>query len=134
MALSTMIENITKAREEYERTKAALGENAQKEICAALAEFIPEGQVLHWTQYTPYFNDGSPCEFSVHDCFLDEAATKDDEENLEPYEGTYIERGTDLRKLWDSLPDDMMLSAFGDHVRVLVRRDGTFTVGEHDHD
>lgn len=23
-----------------------------------------------WTQYTPYFNDGDPCEFGVHTCWV----------------------------------------------------------------
>lgn len=29
-----------------------------------------------WTQYTPYFNDGDPCEFGVHTCWF---RTEDDD-------------------------------------------------------
>ena len=37
---------------------------------------------IGWTQYTPYFNDGDPCVFSVHAFWANppEDATKDDED------------------------------------------------------
>lgn len=132
MALKTMISNITKARAEYEKQKAALGENAQKAIAEAFAEFIPAGHVLHWCQYTPYFNDGDACTFGVHDPYFDEAADEEAESNLDVYDGGDLPKP--LRKLWDSIPEDMFESAFGDHVHVIVRSDGTYTVDEHSHD
>lgn len=41
---------------------------------------------LFWTQYTPHFNDGEACEFSVNDVFI---LLKDDEEACE-YEGSEL--------------------------------------------
>lgn len=40
-----------------------------------------------WRQYTPYFNDGEPCEFSVHGTWIRTTADKDieDEYELEMY-------------------------------------------------
>lgn len=36
-----------------------------------------------WRQYTPYFNDGDPCEFGVHGCWV---KTVDDGEDLDEWE------------------------------------------------
>jgi len=41
---------------------------------------------VYWTQYTPYFNDGEACEFSVHDTFI---LIKGDEDACE-YEGSSL--------------------------------------------
>lgn len=48
-------------------------------------ETVPEITIIRWNQYTPYFNDGDACEFSVHEpnFFIDE----EDMENCDdPYE------------------------------------------------
>lgn len=36
-----------------------------------------------WRQYTPYFNDGEPCEFSVHSAWVRTDADKDVEDDYE---------------------------------------------------
>lgn len=43
-----------------------------------------------WSQYTPYFNDGASCEFSVHDLRIQ--LGKDEEDDYD--EGTYFTRET----------------------------------------
>lgn len=42
---------------------------------------------IHWTQYTPYFNDGEACEFSVCDFCL--AFTEDDYDDREDASGEF---------------------------------------------
>jgi hypothetical protein len=129
MALKTMIENLKKAREAYDKQLAALGENAQKAVVESLAELIPKGKVLVWSQYTPYFNDGEACTFSVRDPYLQDE-NEDDEHD--PYEGDDLPKG--LAKAWDALPEDLMEKAFGDHVQVWVKHGGEFSVDECSHD
>lgn len=54
-----------------------------KEGSAAI--FEEYGDIVHsfgWTQYAPYFNDGDPCEFSVHECAV--IAQVDVDENEDP--------------------------------------------------
>jgi len=60
--------------EEFHKKKQEFNELIKKEGRAALIESfqevfqrVPELETLTWTQYTPYFNDGEPCEFSVHE-------------------------------------------------------------------
>ena len=63
----------------YDRVKAmsdelkALKEKLHKEfqdnvsgIFREFFESVPLVENIVWTQYTPYFNDGEPCEFAVH--------------------------------------------------------------------
>lgn len=159
MALKTVIENLARARKEYEEQLASLGEDAQKGIGEAIAEVLPEGYGLSWTQYTPYFNDGDACVFSVNDPSLvklgkpgedDEESEEDEdpEDGIDFYgiarygqsdyyparEGVTKEMLLAVQKVWDLLPEDMLEQVFGDHVRVLIRKDGSVDVSEYSHD
>jgi hypothetical protein len=88
---------IVKLQEEYEtlqRRIDALKEEAQgksktliKEVLKAF--FLKYDNVVHnvfWTQYTPYFNDGEACEFSVSDVYL----TLESDAESEDGEGSVI--------------------------------------------
>lgn len=81
MALKTMIAELNAARKAYEDRLTSLGDDLQKAIGEFLAPHIPPGFAAHWTQYTPYFNDGEPCTFSVNEFFLSRVP---DEEDWEP--------------------------------------------------
>ena len=177
MALKTMIENLNKARADYEAQLASIGENAQKAVAEFLSPLVPPGYAVTWRQYTPHFNDGDACTFSVHDPEL--AKLDDDGDTSEGIDfGTAIERygkpdeiksymrndysygrgnneqvkveytehgfpaidGWSVEKLealgkaWGELPEDMLESAFGDHVSVAIKYDGTFDVSDYSHD
>ena len=112
----------------------------------------PSIESLKWTQYTPYFNDGETCEFHVHDLYVKPV---DGDEDDGDYEDGYVyvpspeyytddqlaERGftresaTALRDLGNALStnEEACLAAFGDHVEVIVTRDG-IEVEEYSHD
>lgn len=56
--------------ERYEAARAALmaeGKEAIELEFMAIFERHPELTVIKWNQYTPYFNDGEECTFSVND-------------------------------------------------------------------
>ncbi|MGN6110090.1 MAG: hypothetical protein ACTHU0_33600 [Kofleriaceae bacterium] len=74
MALKTMIENLNKARRDYDDQLASFGSQAKEAVAAHLAAHIPEGFAVQWRQYTPYFNDGEPCTFRVRDAYLVKSA------------------------------------------------------------
>jgi hypothetical protein len=185
MALKTMIENLNKARAAYDKQLAGLGKKAQKGIAEHLLGLIPPGYALKWTQYTPYFNDGEACTFSVKEPYLvrlkdedgegmslDEAIDRygqedkeesyetDDYENELPrttgqpyYQHNYAKKTVtytvegfpkiegftkaklkELSRAWSALPEDLLKKAFGDHVEVIVRSNGKFSVDEYSHD
>lgn len=57
-------------------------------------ENCPEVESIFWTQYTPYFNDGEACEFSVNEIYF---ALEGDEE-VDDYEGSIIYTAENLEK------------------------------------
>ena len=133
MAKNTMLETFQKAREAYVAARDAI---TSKMIADALGEVVPEGKILVWSQYTPYFNDGEACEFGVN-----EAHIQDDNgfENLDsPYDGTYVSKKNfpELAEVWSQLSNDetLMLHAFGDHTCVAVKRGGEYHTREYSHD
>jgi hypothetical protein len=114
---------------------------------------------VSWKQFTPYFNDGDPCEFSVHDPSVFHPEFDPDggdyengfydswtlryllEENqldtdLPPDSVTSITETLSAigRTITDEAVEPFMEDLFGDHVEVLVHSDGTFVVEEYYHD
>lgn len=147
---------------EFARQRQEFQTIAQNNLKAVFKEFFdetPEIKVIKWTQYTPYFNDGDPCYFSVHEptfsnCDdsnlvstygeLDMSEDEAEQEGLFAFEGTWsrpdnlpkhVVENTD--KLCEfinaSEMEDVLLAVFGDHVCVTVTRDG-IDVEEYSHD
>lgn len=78
--------------------KAEMQENSKILMKEAFREFLEKYDVvdnIFWTQYTPYFNDGESCEFSVGDAYL---VLKDDEDACE-YEGSSLTDKEDIGNL-----------------------------------
>lgn len=63
MSLTQLINDYEAARAEF-KTKA---QAAMKESFKEVFDLFPEITAIRWVQYTPYFNDGETCEFSVHE-------------------------------------------------------------------
>lgn len=167
MALATMIAELARARKNYQDMLESLGGDAQKAIAEYLVPHIPEGCLVRWRQYTPYFNDGEACVFSagnpeivpievseeIDGVYCDDWSLRgygmpDREVTITRPDGTshsYLHPGRPEKhgitrdaalqflEAWTSLPDDMLLHAFGDHVSCSIRKDGTFTIKDYDH-
>lgn len=135
-------------------------QKTSEEFKAALGAAFAAGAVaVVWTQYTPYFNDGEPCEFSVGGMraalataipgtytsgrLADNSETDEDEdgdgEGFPLYDvwdfrdEPYTPLLAALRVLEDDAFEDVLYKAFGDHCQVIARPDG-FTVREYEHD
>ena len=117
------------ARKAVEEALKPAREALMRDFHAAF-EKHPEVKAIAWVQYTPYFNDGEPCEFGVRDAY----AADSDEHDLDgsPYDWNY--------KVHDDFPnpaeldEEMMEGLFGDHVKVTIKPGGDFEVEEHSHD
>ena len=84
--------------------KAEMQENSKVLMKEAFREFLEKYDVvdnIFWTQYTPYFNDGEYCEFSVGDVHL---ILKDDEDPCE-YEGSSLTDKEDIGTLKKTIAD-----------------------------
>jgi hypothetical protein len=217
MDMQTLLNNFDELNAQIEAARKEMQAKSEGLIEAVAKQFLdkcPEVTGIHWTQYTPYFNDGESCEFGVNDfCFhiltdeddeidsyydstelytqenLDKAVkdleeakdyTKDPdawrqkyvkeyrEKHGRDYPSTYshirpypydvdraqerIDEITENLKTYGpevaarikaefalftaamkKIPDDVMQAVFGDHVFVVINRNGT-TVDEFNHD
>ncbi len=65
-----MFEKLDQLIELHAATMKKLKEEGAEALKEVLREFFakfPEARAIRWRQYTPYFNDGDPCNFSVHE-------------------------------------------------------------------
>lgn len=150
MKLEKLIENYTEAKKQF--TVAA--QDSFKEYLKEFFDANPEIKVIKWMQYTPYFNDGHECVFSVHDAVFSNASDPDnvsewgelrDDANKHEYafQGTWDipESLKTKSKVFDdfngticsSEMEDIMRAMFGDHVTVTCTREG-ISVDKCEHD
>lgn len=160
--MAKLFDELTALKEAYDKKLSEEGEDAVKELFKEFFDKHPEVDNVHWTQYTPYFNDGDPCYFSVHEFYLalgeveeeesegeedeeseesDEDEDEDDYDYDEEYDSWGLSQsdnpklkqiGEDLGTLQE-IPDDVLEHVFGDHVRITATREG-FDVDEYSHD
>lgn len=140
--------NLKEVAAKLNDLKKEYSELAKKEIFNSIKEFFeayPEVYAIRWEQYTPYFNDGDACTFSVGDAeyFLTEEdldngdgfgdywtplKMKEDEivaleisrDRLKVVSDAFIE----LQKNLSSIDDDVYLGIFGDHAQITATKDG----------
>ena len=144
----TTDEALAKIQEARDALKNAMDTYGKKAITSLIDRTISKhkGAIdgIVWTQYTPYFNDGDPCEFSVHeinvipknenprDCMYENEvwSLKDKKEDW-----VTKELIDDLKRVDDVFGsnDEIMNIIFGDHVMVIANADGIL-VEEYDHD
>jgi hypothetical protein len=110
-----------------ETTDASIGAELKVALIALLKE-DKEITAVRWYQYTPYFNDGEPCEFGLARLevsfddgeFTDEGATAAQKKSFKK-----------LDALVSSVPDSALLKTFGDHQIVTLQK-GKFTKKSYD--
>jgi hypothetical protein len=127
-----LIEQIKGEFAAFAEKKKALTDQLKGEFPAILKplfEKYPSVEKIRWRQYTPYFNDGDECTFSAH---VDSLAINDDE----PYETSdgNEDASEEFTDALGEIPEEMLKEIFGDHVMVIVNRDGTVETEEYEHD
>ena len=151
-AFDKLLDEQRELQAKFQKTAQALFKETTKEFF----DKNPNVTAIVWTQYTPFFNDGDTCEFSVNEPTFTNAP---DPENVRwgEYEGDE-EVAADGSKIftwegWGQCPDnlnkdmcnafsrmiqssemeDVMKAMFDDHVKVVATREG-FDVEDYDHD
>ena len=136
-----------------EEQKRQLQAQFKKEFDAIIEDFfkaVPIIKSITWTQYTPYFNDGDACYFSVNDIYF----ASDENEDFEAYrefdeEDAFSDSLYSLKhskvltkeqlaicEQMESLissNEDIMEEIFGDHIIVVLRESGSETQ-DYEHD
>jgi len=159
----TVFEKFEVLQTEYETAKTKLFEEIEptlKELAAAFFVQFPAVDSFSWYQYTPYFNDGDACNFSVcadeSSIELNEGDDDDDYEGDDDYddeesedelefpdaEASEVVLTSEMKKsakeaaseLIANFDDEMLEHLYGDHVKITIHRDGTATTDEYYHD
>lgn len=140
--LDTLIENFNEQKELLKKQARGLFLEAAQE----LFEAYPELESFGWKQYTPYFNDGDACTFSVHypiingwdqdyGYFVAEGGHEDESRELTVSEQLVLKKLTKpVEYLIGKLPEEIMQEVFGDHIIVKITRDGVIDTEEYNHD
>lgn len=112
-ALTQMKEEFKTLQERIEALNTEMQEKSKVLMKEALRDFFEKYdgvvQNLFWRQYTPYFNDGESCEFSVYDTHIILVINKDEDDEDE---GSTVYGPDDVIKLeekvavWESFNKD----------------------------
>lgn len=162
----TLQQQLAQIQDKKKQVKKALkeiqkeSENIFDKYCQDFFEKNSELKSFSWSQYTPYFNDGSPCVFSanidyisVNDQVIDESTWYSEKiiTNYGKWDSktkTYIDRVAvdnpnynkelssvcnDIIDFLSTFDDEFYLSKFGDHCTVTITKDG-ITVDELNHE
>ncbi|MGN6110088.1 MAG: hypothetical protein ACTHU0_33590, partial [Kofleriaceae bacterium] len=134
VALQTQLKRIAKARKALDTEVAKL---TAKKIAAALGALVPDGCVLTWTQYVPSFNDGEPCTFTVGEAYVESKAGSSaitlehgNPARLE-WAGLTRKAWTDLRRAFREIPEEVLESAFGIGVLVVIESGGNYRIDDY---
>ena len=148
---------LTDYEEMMNSVKKTLREK-MKGVFKAFFDTHPEVKTIHWTQYSPHFNDGEECVFSVHEPYFTTTEHNDltdrscawgeEDGTIETrrWDGE-LERYVDIdvdpsliadmtkmsRIIQSDANEDVMAAMFGNHVWVKAHRGG-FVVDDFDHD
>ena len=135
-----LLHDVAKLRRQIEDRVGLYGKELLIVEIRAFFDRHPQVDGIRWSQFTPYFNDGEPCYFSVNEPLLlitdlteEEQRACDDEFWLGSW--NYI---NSRRELFEDIPnvfdEDTLRELFGDHAQVTIHRDGRVEVTECDHD
>lgn len=136
--------------EDVSNKRKELTEQMKIVLSEGIGEFMKEHPVIKaigWVQYTPYFNDGDTCEFSVGEIyvsFTDDYSDDIYEEEDGGWHSLYSKpEDIDIdAQTWHNIKtfskalsgaEQDMQAAFGDHVRVIISQEG-IDIEEYEHD
>jgi hypothetical protein len=152
-AAMTKIEELIALKKRYENELKMNAQAAMNEVFKNFFDDNPNVLAFYWTQYTPYFNDGEACEFSVGEFMFSTVDNLDvdvdeeiDDMNFHSTYAHKYSKNKDIQALAATAKnvskfeqyiktagDDIFLACFGDHARVIATREG-FSVDECEHD
>lgn len=106
-----LAESFAALTAQIEALRAKAREEATQIISLSFKEFFEKyGDLVHaiyWMQYTPYFNDGEACEFSVNDPCIALKKQDEDEDYDYSYDGEFIYDQDDLESLHKKLQEHL---------------------------
>lgn len=127
------LQPLLSALEEYQEKIKNDGLGILRQSFMTFFEKYPLITELSWRQYTPYFNDGEACVFSVHTYSI-EFKLDGEEERLNVDDYIYDDNfpaplKTTVKSAYKELAnaleavEDVLQAVFGDHAEIIVNRE-----------
>jgi hypothetical protein len=151
-SFSDLNAQISAKRAELDALMAQFNEKMKGEFTKLTKAFFEETgiQAIVWTQYTPYFNDGEECTFSVHEpvfvrknfdpgnlasCSYEYEDDQYDPVDWSSYRTTDDRHAEVCRNFWNFMESNegLLEDIFGNHVIVYLTADDAIAE-EYDHD
>lgn len=134
MNFSQLTETVDEKLEEIRLIREGLVIALRDNIGRAFKGYFdanPDEVAVAWHQYTPYFNDGDPCEFTIGDVgffdvhYVKETGVDVESEEVDTYEGRWNgeEDEQAISRFIEGL-DDLAEALWGNNVKVVVTRRG----------
>jgi hypothetical protein len=154
---------LREKQEEIKKLKQEMLEASNKiftDLTKTIFEDHPKLESFGWHQFTPYFNDGETCEFSVNTDYIYINGESVDESDWinetkitnygtwnrekRQYEGRtevpnfnydkeLVAASDEIKEFLSNFDNDFFLSQFGDHAEVTITAEGV-SVDEYEHD
>ena len=145
------VNNIDKMMEEFQEFQNKMRLEMQERFNVLFKNFFeafPMIKTVHWTHYTPYFNDGEECTFTIGEIYftvtlyndLEDYNGEDDDGNIDTWgfnREDGIQTPESLKKGIKTLQsiinnnEDIMRAMFDNYVWVRAHKDG-FEVDEYE--
>jgi len=154
---------LREKQEEIKKLKKEMLEASNKiftDLTKTIFEDHPKVESFGWNQFTPYFNDGDTCYFSVNTDYIQINGESVDESdwinetkitnygtwnrekreyegrtevpNLD-YDPELSKASDEIREFLRNFDNDFFLSQFGDHAEITITAEGV-SVDEYEHD
>lgn len=155
--MTNVLQEIVNLKKEYEEKVKSVGSSLIVDLYRPLFNENPGIDSIRWEQYTPYFNDGDTCVFGVGELRykLTTPSDKEHDEYGDGYAEAYnigqkwdttnrkfikvevtpeLKAVKEMAEIHSNVPDDIMLSLFGDHAQITIFNDGKLEVEEYEHE
>lgn len=113
--------NLKEKLDAYNAQRITLLQEIREDLPSMFTEFFEQNPLAHsieWTQYTPYFNDGDACEFTLSEVYVtfgnaeevEELGYADDDHMLAYGDYSYLKSFVDYRegkKVYYSYADEL---------------------------
>lgn len=137
MERTEFLELIKEHKELIRNQQKRMSEITKKMIEKFFKEFFERNKEIHkvgWVQYTPYFNDGDACNFSVHsDNIYINGINVYDDEYLELSD--FSEQIEEIEKFLNEMPESAMEEIYEEGIVTykILQDELIFTVEDYDH-
>lgn len=140
---SETLDNVSEKIEQMRQEQLLMARKEFESSISTIFELIPTLKYITWNQYSPYFNDGDECVFSVNEVYAMSFIPEETSWEYEPEtEDDFVvysyskeqgkltnEEFTAIKALisFIGVNEDLMEDLFGNHTTVMVTAEGIET-------